>query len=148
MVIYEWKDAKYLGKVHHLDTDNELPVSFQPSGFMRYHIESSRKYTSVRELLSRKGIARVNNSDISFLTCRPENLRTKLASGPLSSNCLQLNLQRLGHWDISQAHGIIPPVLIHTLLSASTTPFGVVKHSTFPDEHQISFFIKNPYIIP
>jgi len=34
MVIYEWKDAKYLGKVHHSDTDNELPVSFQPSGFI------------------------------------------------------------------------------------------------------------------
>jgi hypothetical protein len=27
MVIYEWKDAKYLGKVQHSDADNELPVS-------------------------------------------------------------------------------------------------------------------------
>ena len=34
MVIYEWKDAKYLGKVHHSDTDNELPVSHQQFGFM------------------------------------------------------------------------------------------------------------------
>jgi hypothetical protein len=41
MVIYEWKDAKYLGKVHHSDMDNELPVSLQPFSFMS-RITSSR----------------------------------------------------------------------------------------------------------
>lgn len=75
MVIYEWQDAKYLGKAQRSDSDNQLPVGLQFSDSPScMDIQANRTYMSVREQHFRKVIARVNNLDTLFSTCRAENL--------------------------------------------------------------------------
>jgi hypothetical protein len=65
MVIYEWEDAKYLGKAQVSDMGNELPVIFvfvfHPSSLN----VSFRKYMSALELRSLRAIAHASSLDIS-----------------------------------------------------------------------------------
>jgi hypothetical protein len=73
MVIYEWKDAPYLGKVTSM-TDDTLPVrdSFWTQSDLILSTERSRKRTSAQRMLYLGDFVVRMNLDDLFLTFQKE----------------------------------------------------------------------------
>ena len=74
MVIYEWTDVQYLGKITTSETDDNLPVSLSILKYI-YNLSliRSRKRMSVHQTQYLEGTARQNSWGTSFSICRKEN---------------------------------------------------------------------------
>ena len=74
MVIYEWTDVQYLGKITTSETDDNLPVSLSMLKYI-YNLSliHSRKRMSVHQTQYLEGTARQNSWGTSFSIYRKEN---------------------------------------------------------------------------